>query len=451
MARTDRRDWLVEADDPFAGVHQRMGGMLPGPILAPGLLELVRRCRLTSMDTARTIQAQDDGESFSAWAEVRFDAASGGCSIRLSNWRASPLRDPSGHEAMENRAAVARHLAELSAWLGPKQEILAVEARAEDLEPVAARMREGFGLTWTDFVEIEGNAHEQPLHWRLMDGASLRVDGSERKWKAHLIPLGRHGGGHRGFELHLVADEPCEVEDAAGQEAIPADTMSAVGREIEPVLRKPISRIIANAEAIHSQLAGPLSEEYGSYAADIAAAGEHLLTLIQDLADLEVIEGEQFATVPERIDLSEIARRAAAFLDGRAQERGIAVEIPAEGLPVPAIGESRRVLQILLNLLGNAIRYAPANSRVVLDVVTSDGRALASVEDKGEGLSPEEQTKAFGKFERLGRSGDGGSGLGLYISRHLARAMNGDLTVKSQKGEGARFTLELPADEAAGN
>jgi signal transduction histidine kinase len=73
------------------------------------------------------------------------------------------------------------------------------------------------------------------------------------------------------------------------------------------------------------------------------------------------------------------------------------------------------------------------------------GRAAITVADQGPGLSAAQQAKAFEKFERLGRSGDGGSGLGLYISRRLARAMSGELSVESIPGEGARFTLELPA------
>src|SRR5204863_29419 len=79
-------------------------------------------------------------------------------------------------------------------------------------------------------------------------------------------------------------------------------------------------------------------------------------------------------------------------------------------------------------------------------VANAEGRARITVADQGEGLSDEQQARLFDKFERLGRQGDGGSGLGLYISRRLARAMDGDLTVDSAPGQGARFTLDLPAD-----
>jgi signal transduction histidine kinase len=225
---------------------------------------------------------------------------------------------------------------------------------------------------------------------------------------------------------------------------------AAIGKEIAPVLRQPIARIIANAETIRTQLAGPLAEEYSNYAADIATAGEHLLALIDDLADLEVVEDEQFSTAPDRIDLADLARRAAGILRVRAGERGIAIDAPKPGESAPAIGEFRRVLQILLNVLGNAIRYSPEGSQVWVRVEREGARSRIVVADQGEGMTEEQQARAFAKFERLGRSGDGGSGLGLYISQRLARAMDGDLTVESAPGQGARFTLDLPADESAG-
>ena len=448
-ARTDARDWLIEADEPLAGLQLRSGGELPGMIAAPALLELVSKARLYGLRLARAIRAQDDRELVTAWAEVSPDAEGEGCTIGLSHWHASPLAGADLGAAAERRNTIARQLAELSARLSPGQELLAVEAATDELEPLAARMRAAPGRPWTEFVALEGNAHEQPLHWRLLDGARVRLDGSDRHWKAHLVPLGLPEPGSAGFELHLVADEAPEeagVSDEAPKHALGA----AMGREIAPVLRQPIARIIANAETIRTQLAGPLADEYSSYAADIATAGEHLLSLIDDLADLEVVEDEQFSAAPDRIDLADVARRAAGILGVRARERGITIDAPRSGESVPAIGEFRRVLQVLLNLLGNAIRYTPEGSQVWLRVERDGGRAFVTVADQGEGLSEAQQAKAFEKFERLGRTGDGGTGLGLYISRRLARAMDGDLTVESVPGQGARFTLELPADEAAG-
>ena len=447
-ARTDARDWLIEADEPLAGLQLRSGGELPGVIASPALLELVRKSRLYGLRLARAIRAQDDQEQVTAWAEVVPEEGGEGCTIGISNWHAEPLPDIDGPEADARRAGIARQLAELSARLGARQELLSVDTRTRELEPLAERMQAGLGAAWTEFVELEGNSHEQPLHWRLLDGARLRLDGSTRHWKAHLVPLGCPEPGSAGFELHLVAEEPLEEEAAAVAPEPPRTTFStAIGREIAPVLRQPIARIIANAETIRTQLAGPLAEEYSDYAADIATAGEHLLALIDDLADLEVVEDELFTTAPDRIDLADLARRAAGILGVRAQERAITIDAPKPGQSVPAIGEFRRVLQVLLNLLGNAIHYSPGDSQIWLRVESEGDRARVIVADQGAGLSEAQQARVFEKFERLGRSGDGGSGLGLYISRRLARAMGGELTVESAPGQGARFILDLPAFE----
>ena len=447
-ARTDARDWLIEADEPLAGLQVRSGGELPGIIANPALLALVRKARHYGLRLAQPLRAQDDAEQITAWVEVAPDDGGDGCTIGIASWQASPLPEEPDGQAAARRAATVSHLSELTARLGPAQELLWVEARAPDLADLGAQMQAGLGQPWTGFVTHEDGEPEKPLHWRLLDGVRVAITGSQRKWCAHLVPCGAPEPGSAGFELHLVADEPLP-EPSPAPPAAPATFSTAIGREIAPVLRQPIARIIANAETIRTQLAGPLAEEYSNYAADIATAGEHLLALLDDLVALEVVEDEQFAPAPDRIDLADIARRAAGILGVRARERGIEVTAPPEGTAAPAIGEFRRVLQVLLNLLGNAIRYSPKGSHVELRTELAGARARVTVADEGEGLSAAQQARLFDKFERLGRQGDGGSGLGLYISRRLARAMGGDLMVDSAPGAGSRFTLDLPADSEA--
>ena len=218
----------------------------------------------------------------------------------------------------------------------------------------------------------------------------------------------------------------------------------SLGRDLTPVLRQPVNRIIANAETIRTKLAGPLKDEYSEYAADIASAGQHLLALIDDLSDLEVVEAQDFVTAPDHVDLADVARRACGILGVKAQERRITLHAPGEDDHLYATAEFRRVLQVLLNLVGNAIRYSPEESRVSILLQASGQSALVTVADEGQGLDEDQQRKVFEKFERLGRAEDGGSGLGLYISRRIARAMGGDLTVESNPGKGARFTLRVP-------
>ena len=90
-ARTDGRDWLVEADEPLAGLQLRSGGELPGIVATPALLELVRKARRYGFKLARAIQAQDDREQVTAWVEVEPEKGGDGCTIAVANWQAVPL------------------------------------------------------------------------------------------------------------------------------------------------------------------------------------------------------------------------------------------------------------------------------------------------------------------------------------------------------------------------
>lgn len=439
-ARSDRGDRLVEADEPLAGLQLRSGGDLPGPIAIPALLELVRKARRHRVRLARTIRALDDGGVVAAWASVVPDEA--GSLIELTEWRAGEAapEEPDPSAARD----LVRHLAEGTAWLDAEQRLRACEMAAPDLAELRSLFENGIGRHWTEFVAIDG-AHRQPLHWRLLDGTTLTVPASERRWRAHLIPQG--SGAPIGFELCLVPLEVREVPPpvSTGDEE-DDDYGRLLGRELAPALRQPINRIIANAETIRTRLAGPLPEQYGTYAADIANAGRHLLNLVEDLADLEAVEAPGFAPAPDRIDLAEVGRQAGGILSVRAADKRIGLVLPTVEERVPAVGEFRRVLQVLLNLITNAVRYSPGDTRVTVSCGNDGRNAWIAVGDEGPGLDTAQAERAFAKFERLGRKGDGGSGLGLYISRRLARAMGGDLTVESAPGEGARFVLTLPPD-----
>jgi len=449
--RTDAKDRLIEADEPIAGLQRHCGGEIPGTLAIPALLQRVRQARVAGTRLGGAVEALGEDETIRAWVEIfPHSGDEAGCSIGIADWQVFPATREDDQQAVARRIEIDRALAELWARLDPMQGVLAVEARAPDLHDLAGRMVQGLGRPWTDFVELPGALHEQPMHWRLLDGVPVRVPRSSREWTATLVPLGAPEPGQAGFELHLVSSEPRPAASAMpGIEQATPQRSQSIGRELSPVLRQPIARIIANAETIRTRLAGPLADEYSNYAADIAAAGQHLLALIDDLSDLEVVESEGFRTAPDEIDLGDVARRASGILAMRAKEKDIAIVAPPDGHSMPAVAEFRRVLQILLNLVGNAIRYSPEGSTVRMELSGGSARAGVSVIDNGPGLSEAQQARAFEKFERLGRSGDGGSGLGLYISRRLARAMGGDLTVVSEPGEGARFDLDLPPNNKA--
>lgn len=454
---TDEGDRLLTADEPLSELHEACGGKMPGTLAIPELLELVQQARRMGLKIAREFSAFDGDEMVSGFARIspQSEQDGGGCELVVENWHRAPAPQTSPREHAERLDAVDRAAAEVTARLDARQQVQLLSTQAADAAALSEAVERAPGRVWSDYVELEGIAHQQPLHWRLLDGARATVPGSSREWRVRLIPLGPAGGAPKGFELLLVADVPLSVDYQHPEEpAEEPDHSRLIGSALTPVLRQPIARIIANAETIRARLAGPLRAEYSEYAGNIASAGQHLSGMLDDLADLEVVEAPDFRTARERVDLADVARRAAGILGVRAQDREISLVVAKPDTPIMAIGEFRRVLQILINLIGNAIAYSPEGSTVTVTAATSrEGTVEASVIDQGPGVDAEQATRIFEKFERLGRDSDGGndsgSGLGLYISRRLARAMQGDLVVVQPDGTdedvGAEFRLTLPA------
>jgi signal transduction histidine kinase len=451
---TDARDRLLSADEPLAELQERCGGDLPGTLAIPELLALVQQARRMGLRIARAFSAFDGDAEITGFARVHplGEVDGGGCEVLVENWQRSPLSPPSAREFADKLDGIDRATAEVSARLDARQQVQVLSARASDASALQAAALAGPGIVWTDLVDLTGITHHQPLHWRLLDGATCRFAGSQRHWRIRLIPLGPDALSPAGFELLLIAEEPLPAladgpeETAAAPETSPA---RLVGTALTPVLRQPVARIIANAETIRARLAGPLRDEYSEYAGTIASAGQHLAAMLDDLADLEVVETPGFTAAREPVDLADAGRRAAGILGVRAQNRDTALVVEGERGAAVAQAEFRRVLQILINLIGNAIAYAPAASKVTISAAAAgDGRVAITVADEGPGVTPEQAERIFDKFERLGRDSDGGkdtgSGLGLYISRRLAVAMGGSLTVESAAGGGALFRLELP-------
>jgi signal transduction histidine kinase len=247
--------------------------------------------------------------------------------------------------------------------------------------------------------------------------------------------------GYRGLvRLATAADRDVDVQGTQ---------ISDVAQRLDTALRAPIGRIIGNADAINTAVDGPLHPQYQDYAADIASAGRHLLGLVDDLVDLQAIERSDFQVDRDPINLADIARKAANLLSVRAADRRVRIDRPDDDEVLPARGEFRRVLQILVNLVSNAVRYSPENAMVWIRTEQDGDLAVVIVADQGKGIAVEDQARIFEKFERVDTAEPGGSGLGLYIARRLARAMGGDITVDSAPGLGARFALILPADLTA--
>jgi signal transduction histidine kinase len=205
---------------------------------------------------------------------------------------------------------------------------------------------------------------------------------------------------------------------------------------LDQALSSPLDRIIAAADRIVDRSEGPLRSDYAAYAGDIAAAGRHLLSVIRSMTETEQGSGAA-------VDLSRSGSEAIQLVQTRADERSIQFEVVGTDQPHMARGDPRGTVQILVNLLGNAVRHSPENGTIALIVEQREAFVAVSVADEGPGIDQADHERIFERYERIGDT-PGGIGLGLAISRRLARSMGGDIELVSALGQGARFTLLLP-------
>ena len=449
----DPKGLLVAADPALLRLQERAGGKLGGPLMLPQLSRLSALAMRLEREITRSLLTADDHSDISA--TVTISPVATGAEIIIREWRSQQAADAAGFEDTEAHSAGISMAADWSWACDAQLRLLA-------LQPVTGSPpADGWqGRSLSEVFELEPDSDGRlPLLLALADhrGFSdqrLRLPASLLAERPAMAMSGTAlfdaGGGFSGFRGWLTridadnagaADAPRIIDPAFG--ALPLSD-PRFGRRIDGALRGPLGRIIASAETISGQFEGPIRADYARYAADIAHAGRHLLGLIDDLGDLQNIERPGFHAAREPVDLADVARRAVGLLGMKAEERQIRIDAPKRDEPLPAIGEFRRVLQIMLNLIGNAIRYSPEGSMIWIRGEADATHASITVADQGQGLAPDQQSIIFEKFERLGRTDSGGSGLGLYIARRLARAMDGDLTVDSAPGQGARFTLRLP-------
>jgi signal transduction histidine kinase len=422
---------LLSADPPAWRLHVLAGGEADGPIAIPGLASLATLARKIGMRVERPMRAADEDNDVELWVE----AVPGTDLVDLSiiGWRDMVPSYGSFHQY----EIVDQNSDEDTIHIDPELRLINMPAGFPE-----GSVGRHLGAIFILPGDADGRIPivDALMERRAVEGDIIGVVGDDARYSLYLKPqFGADNDyvGHYGRLLKVAVAERTEEEMAAAG--------LSMGRQLASVLKQPLSRIVANAETIGSRMHGPLRENYAEYANDIANAARHLAELVDDMEDLEAIDRPDFSVAHDRIELGDIARRVSGLLALKASDHAIRLIVPEEGETVKAIGEFRRVLQILLNLVGNAIRYAPHGSTVTVSIMTVDEQAVLTVADEGLGVPEADRERVFEKFERLGRSGDGGSGLGLYISRRLSRAMGGDLIVTAAPSGGALFKLTLPS------
>jgi signal transduction histidine kinase len=431
LGRVDRAGRLISADPELEALQREAGSALGQPLALPqiaAIAQLARRLRTTvsrpalaastDHDVELWVQATPDGDevmlSLEGWA-VRAPAGA-----RLAAMLGGNADEETGGVRNEWAADEELRLISLSPDLA---ELLGVNADGVAGQPLTRVLR----------LE-DDDSGEMPLISALAarrgfsgQRARSRADESRSLTLSGEVVTGADGG-FAGFRGSVQSDEASPVVTQK-PEAIAFDDA------LDEVLRSPLDRIIESAERIVERADGPLRSDYANYGNDIAAAARHLLSVLTSMR-------EEPAQAQHSIDLAAVAAEAVVMVDASAEERSVTIELEQSG-PLPAKGEERAIIQILVNLIGNAIRYSPENGKIVVAFAQANGTASVSVEDNGPGVAVADQQRIFERFERA-HSKEGGTGLGLAISRRLARSMGGDVTLDSLPS-GARFTLTLPS------
>ena len=239
----------------------------------------------------------------------------------------------------------------------------------------------------------------------------------------------------------VIADEAREAADRASQAK--SGFLAMMSHE----LRTPLGAILGYARLIEMGIAGPVTAQQADYLRRIGQAQAHLLGLIDDVLAFAKLESGQLPLELRPVAVRDVCATVESLTEPQLAEKRIRYRcaMPAETMRVVADGD--KVLQILINLVTNAMKFTPAGGEIALSADSDDQVVRITVADTGRGVPADKLEAIFEPFvqvERRLRGTSEGVGLGLSISRELARAMGGDLRVRSTFGAGAAFTLTLP-------
>jgi signal transduction histidine kinase/HAMP domain-containing protein len=238
-----------------------------------------------------------------------------------------------------------------------------------------------------------------------------------------------------------------EVEDKSRQLEVANRHKSEFLANMSHELRTPLNAIIGFSEVLLERMFGELNDKQAEYLDDIVASGRHLLSLINDILDLSKIEAGRMELDLASFDLRAALDNALTLVRERAVRHRIALRMAVDQRLGQIVADERKVKQILLNLLSNALKFTPEGGQVTLGAELADGSVEISVTDTGIGIAAEDQEAIFEEFRQVG--GDyarkrEGTGLGLALARKFVELHGGRIWVKSEVGHGSTFTFTLP-------
>jgi len=212
-------------------------------------------------------------------------------------------------------------------------------------------------------------------------------------------------------------------------------------------LRTPLNAIIGFSEALLAKLFGEMNPKQTEYLQDIHSSGQHLLALINDILDLSKIEAGKLELQASRVHLPSAIENALILIRERAAHRGVELASDLDPSLDEITADERKLKQVLINLLANAVKFTDAGGRVCVSAARGDGCVRVEVQDSGIGIAPEHHELIFEEFRQVGDSSgrkQEGTGLGLALVKRLVALHGGETWVKSALGQGSTFGFSIP-------
>ena len=248
----------------------------------------------------------------------------------------------------------------------------------------------------------------------------------------------------------LKLPSPAELENARKQAEAANTAKSVFLANMSHELRTPLNAILGFSSLMYKD--GGFPEEQRRNLEIINRSGEHLLSLINDVLDMAKIDAGRIQVEESAFDLGRMVRDVTDMMSIRAKEKGLRLLIDQSSqFPRFIIGDEARLRQMLINLVGNAVKFTQEGGVTLRLGVRQNSHAhiVIEVEDTGPGIAPEHRQRVFEPFVQLGEQGDSkGTGLGLTITRQFVELMGGHLTLDSVCGRGSVFRIDLPLREA---
>jgi signal transduction histidine kinase len=312
----------------------------------------------------------------------------------------------------------------------------------------AEGMRVGLGVPLALFGETFG---------ALVIGYRRPYDLAPRDTRLALTLAGHAAVAISNARLHgALAERTHELERANEELRWTTEAKDRFFASMSHELRTPLNSILGYQSLLLEGVVGEVPAGVRSFLERAQRSTRNLLHLVNDVLDLSKLEAGKMELVVLPVRIRGIVEEALATIEPLAAAKQIAVEVePWPPIP-PILTDADRVRQIMLNLLSNAVKFTDEGRVTISAALATDGAAAGDdgpqrwvevrVADTGQGIAPENQERIFHEFEQIvGATSRGGTGLGLPISRKLARLLGGDLTVESAVGQGSAFTLRIPA------